>query len=49
MLKLFCFGCNLDTVYAERTKLFEKLLDYIPQEMKEPLGNLTSAVKIDIK
>jgi hypothetical protein len=43
------FGCDVDALYAERTRLFEKLLKYIPQEMKEPLGNLTSAVKIDLK
>ncbi|KAI8376660.1 Muskelin N-terminus-domain-containing protein [Choanephora cucurbitarum] len=30
----------------ERTRLFEKILEFIPQEMKEPLGKLTSAVKL---
>ncbi|KAI9473714.1 MAG: Muskelin N-terminus-domain-containing protein [Benjaminiella poitrasii] len=35
-----------DIVHAERNKLFEKLLEYIPQEMKEPLGRLTDAIKL---
>ncbi|CEP17136.1 hypothetical protein [Parasitella parasitica] len=35
-----------DTLYMERTKLFEKLLAYIPQDMKEPSGKLTNAVKM---
>ncbi|GAA5807665.1 hypothetical protein MFLAVUS_001036 [Mucor flavus] len=35
-----------DTLYAERTRLFENLLEYIPQDMKEPLGKLTNAVKL---
>lgn len=35
-----------DLLYAERTRLFELLLEYIPQEMKEPPGKLTNAVKL---
>ncbi|KAI8984520.1 Muskelin N-terminus-domain-containing protein [Mycotypha africana] len=36
-----------DAMYIERTKLFEALLEYIPEEMKEPLENLTTnAVKL---
>ncbi|KAI8047413.1 Muskelin N-terminus-domain-containing protein [Gilbertella persicaria] len=35
-----------DILFSERTRLFEKLLEYIPQEMKEPLGKLTNAVKL---
>ncbi|KAI8047936.1 Muskelin N-terminus-domain-containing protein [Thamnidium elegans] len=35
-----------DALYAERTRLFENLLEYIPQDMKEPLGKLTNAVKL---
>ncbi|KAL9540450.1 hypothetical protein MBANPS3_009668 [Mucor bainieri] len=35
-----------DALYLERTRLFEKLLEYIPQDMKEPLGKLTNAVRM---
>lgn len=35
-----------DALYLERTKLFEKLLEYIPQDMKEPLGKLANAVRM---
>lgn len=40
------FVCYVETLYVERTKLFEKLLEYIPQDMKEPLGKLTNAVRL---
>ncbi|KAI8384170.1 Muskelin N-terminus-domain-containing protein [Blakeslea trispora] len=30
----------------DRTRLFEKILEFIPQEMKEPLGKLTNAIKL---
>ncbi|KAI7860209.1 Muskelin N-terminus-domain-containing protein [Circinella umbellata] len=34
-----------DESFEERTKLFEKILDYLPTEMKEPSGQLLDAVK----
>ncbi|KAI7900702.1 Muskelin N-terminus-domain-containing protein [Cokeromyces recurvatus] len=40
------FMKSQDMLHAERTKLFEKLLIYIPQQMKEPLGKLTDVIKL---
>lgn len=42
----FIYAFKVDTLHSDRTKLFEKLLEYIPQNMKEPLGKLTNAVKL---
>ncbi|KAI9497069.1 Muskelin N-terminus-domain-containing protein [Zychaea mexicana] len=36
---------NEDESFEERTQLFEKILDYLPTEMKEPSGQLLDAVK----
>ncbi|KAG1170181.1 hypothetical protein G6F70_001371 [Rhizopus microsporus] len=35
-----------DALYAERSQIHEKILKYIPQEIKEPVENLTNAVKM---
>ncbi|KAI8368114.1 Muskelin N-terminus-domain-containing protein [Radiomyces spectabilis] len=35
-----------DVLYGERTRLFENLLEYIPEDMKEPTGQLVNAVKL---
>lgn len=37
---------NIDALYAERSQIHEKILKYIPQEIKEPVENLTNAVKM---
>ena len=41
----FSFTIDKDESFEERTKLFEKILDYLPTEMKEPSGPLLDAVK----
>ncbi|KAG1552715.1 hypothetical protein G6F45_008610 [Rhizopus arrhizus] len=33
-------------LYTERSQLFERLLKYIPQEMKEPVEKLTNTIKM---
>lgn len=38
-----CYKANL---YTERSQLFERLLKYIPQEMKEPVEKLTNTIKM---
>ncbi|KAI8979000.1 Muskelin N-terminus-domain-containing protein [Pilobolus umbonatus] len=46
--ELFSFinGNTKDTLFAERTRLFESILEYIPDIMKEPSSKLTSAAKL---
>ncbi|KAI8141192.1 Muskelin N-terminus-domain-containing protein [Fennellomyces sp. T-0311] len=40
------FQKDEDESFEERTQLFEKILEYLPAEMKEPSGQLLDAVKL---
>jgi hypothetical protein len=37
---------SLDINFAERTKVFQSILEFFPDNMKEPQGALTDAIKI---